>query len=405
MAKPLVLTLLFLIISMQLSLSQTQSVKLRIYPDKNSYIVGEPIFINIELINEGKEQLSFDDGECSRRFGFDYNEVEMAATRRRSLAEFPSCFGGHGGSCIPGSFDLRPGEKRVEQIFVSSKFSIDYPGTYRIRVNRSIPIIENAYRFVPVATLEARSELGIEINQGNEAQLKAAFDPYVKDLTSSDKAVQSHAVEAIAITAPPFLEDMVVELSGRSELLGWWARDMIQTLGRINTRKTRERLVKIAEHSNVQSFRIYAIAALSSTHDPAVLEKLIQIATVGSPEDRSAAIWNAGRFGGAAIPFLTSSLRFPDIDRQIAAVNAFGATASRAAVPVLIDLLSSSEPRLVRQSRSSLAELTHFSAEADLNNKSPDPNEQPHWRAWWEAHKTTAQIFDTNSCSEQRPLP
>jgi HEAT repeat protein len=176
-------------------------------------------------------------------------------------------------------------------------------------------------------------------------------------------------------------------------------------LGTLNTRETKKKLAALAEHSDRDGIRQPAIGALAQTRDLAVLPVLKRIAGSGVQGDRDFALWNMGQFGKAAVPFLASTLRQKDLNTQIAAIRGLGASATRSAVPILIELLRSSERQLVIEARVNLAQLTHFSIDGNPYPQTPPRNEWRRWHDWWVSHQANAEIFDTNNCSQPRPLP
>lgn len=193
--------------------------------------------------------------------------------------------------------------------------------------------------------------------------------------------------------APPFLEDVILQLS---EADNWTIERAIPALGLLNTVQTRKRLAELAE----QSYQL-ALGALAQTRDPSALALLMRI---GSREDhpaRSMATHNTGVYGDAAIPFLEAVLKNPDADPHIDA----SATASPKAVPLLIDLLRNSEGLLLLDVRRSLAQLTHFVVDGSPVDMKPRPYEYDSWLKWWASNQETGEIFNTDQCVEASPLP
>lgn len=275
---------------------------------------------------------------------------------------------------------------------------MDAPGTYKVQARRRISIYADSK---VVGTLDATSELDIEIVQGDVAELKRAFEKYTRDLTFDGFQVRFNAIAAITTAAPPFLEDHILQLSRTS----YGAGPTITALASLNTPRTRKRLAEMAEDPDRPGTRQAAIGALAQTLDPSVLNILERIAKTGLPGDRSLAITNLGLFGKPGFALLSFTLRDPDVNIQIAAVRGMGATASRSAVPILIDLLRTSDRQLALDARVSLAELTHFAVDGKPFLQNPPPEEWRRWHQWWVANHATAEIFDTNHCSEPRPLP
>lgn len=389
--------------------AQTPELKVRLYPEKQTYLIGEPIFLNLDVVNHSEKPVVLDNsfGKCEP------DPTDVIGARRRARAHWaPSCYGGTGGSCGHGNFELKPGEKVTEKIFLSGSFSLDEPGTYRVLAGRHIPVYADLRSHAEVGTLEAASDFSIKVEQGSEEQLKSIFDQYTRDLAVKDSIVPGgwdvnrykariNDVDAITTFAPAFLEDVILQLSEMPD----WTLKTIPALGRLNTVRTRKRLEQLAEQAEKGWLSQPAVGALAYTRDPSVLPVLMRIGNTRNHPARSFAIWDTGLYGEEAIPYLAGILKDSEVYRKIDAVRALGATGSRAAVPVLISLLQTSEGILLRDVRIGLAQLTHFAVDGYPLDGIPRPDEWRRWRKWWEADGETAEIFDTEHCSQPLPLP
>jgi hypothetical protein len=87
---------------------------------------------------------------------------------------------------------------------------------------------------------------------------------------------------------------------------------------------------------------------------------------------------------------------------RINAVTAMGSTGSRAAVPILLDLLKSSDTDIADRARYGLRLLTHRSASDD---QSENPQSQyPKWSQWWAREGVSAPIYKAAECGNFVPL-
>jgi HEAT repeat protein len=195
---------------------------------------------------------------------------------------------------------------------------------------------------------------------------------------------------------PSFLEDVILKMSKTRMAKS----QSIAALGILNTERTRARLVEIAEQTSVGNDSTNAVIALAKTRDPSALPVLMRIGPA-----RPYAIWNIGLFGDKAIPFLTNALKNPGLQND--AIRGLGATGSRAAVPILIELLNNPQGAQLNLVRESLAQLTHLAAGSLFLSDAATPGQDDYrrWMAWWESKGTTAEIFNTDRCSEVKALP
>lgn len=109
---------------------------------------------------------------------------------------------------------------------------------------------------------------------------------------------------------------------------------------------------------------------------------------------------NAAKLGGERmVPTLVSLLNSPDKQStRRNAVSSLGYTASRSAIPVLIELLMSDDD-IAESATWSLLSLTH-------RKSGEQPRAQyPKWLAWWAREGTTAPIYETGACGDSIPLP
>jgi hypothetical protein len=381
---------------------KSQLLTARFYREKQTYLIGEPIFIVLEVTNPSERPIAIDGGfgaPCGR---LDPIEVVGALQNPGGLQFAASCFGGWGGDCASGIVELKPGKELAKRILLSRLFAIDHPGTYEVRARRHIPLFANTSpSSAAVSYLDVASDFKIAPTTGNDDELKAAFEPYVRDLASADARAQSNAVDAIATMAPRFLEEVILRLADVPNQ----AAATTAALGRLNTRQTREKLADLAEHSESGAARQAAIFALAKTGDRTAIPVLERIVRSGQDGDKEFAVWDAGLFGEVVIPFLTTTLQGADLNMQVAGIRGLGVSACRSAVPILIELLRSSNLQLASEARVSLAELTHYLIDSNLWLQAPQPNEYERWREWWQKHGTSAEIYSINNCSQPRPLP
>lgn len=380
---------IILLLSCTLIWAETAGLNTRIYPEKNTYLLGEPIFLNMEIVNNSSRPIQFDGsyGRCSR----DMIKVQGAQRHSPDYNE-PTCgYGGFVGNCSTPIGMLPPGEKRIGKIFLNGLFSFDNPDKYHIKAGAD--------------------NFDISVVQGMEAQLKAAFDQYVQELPDSEASLlwnptgmqRSQAIiEGITRMAPPFLEDVILRLSYTE--IG--TAKTIPALGRLNTERTRKRLLELAERGN---HLIEINRALAQTREPSILAKM-----TGYMQDRRIVdnksyytwyyfLWNIGLFGEDAIPCLTTALEDPD--KKQGAIRGLGASGCREAVPILIEQLEKSSGNELSFIREGLAQLTHLADGGFVKGPILNPDEYLRWREWWELNEATAEIFDTDHCSKLEPLP
>lgn len=371
----------------------------RFYPEKRTFFVGEPVFIDFEIANKGDEPEWID-----QRMGapcIEPDPTEVVGAKRQGLGWDTSlgCFGGVGGSCVGGVIELKPGAKHTARIFLNIGFRLDQAGTYQVHARRSVPVYPSEIAPPGTAlTKEFSSDFQISLVQGTEEELKAAFQPYVEDARTPEQGDHWLAIVAIEGMAPSFLEDFILKLADTPN------RISPAVLLRLNTPRSRQKLVEWAQQSSNGALQQGAVEALAKTRDPSYLPVLIRIAAKLTDGNRDSMIWDAGLFGEDAVPFLRSALNDPDVYAQVAAARGLGLTRSRSAVSILIGALQIPNNEVHRAVAVSLAELTHRSITREPWHESLSPDQYRRWHNWWLENQHTAQIYGTDNCVEPQPL-
>src|SRR6266404_1170674 len=115
------------------TLVQGQVLVGRFYPEKQTYLVGEPVFIDFEITNTG-DQPSW----INQRMGapcIEPDAIEVLGAEHHGFGldtGFFGCFGGIAGSCLDGTIELKPGAKHTAQIFLNAHFLLDHAATYQV---------------------------------------------------------------------------------------------------------------------------------------------------------------------------------------------------------------------------------------------------------------------------------
>jgi hypothetical protein len=349
--------IIFLIQCCTLFSAEASGLVTHINLEKKTFLLGEPIFLIIETANDTSRAVSYDisHGRCN----WDRIRVQ-GAKRRPPNHQVPTCgYGGSGSSCRQEEYALQPGEKHVGRLFINGAFILDSPGTYKVEVRPGTGL------YIKNNTLDLSSEtvaeFDIKVVRGTEDQLRAVYEKLVQELAVSDysptgRANSNTIIEAITTMAPPFLEDVLLQLSKETTATA----QAIPALGRVNTERTRKRLIELLNFSGQKTALIGALARTQAPFVmPAVMEYMdnLKIVDLESYYANYYALWNFGLFGESAVPYIKSALKDPQ--RRKGAIRGLGAMGSRSAVSILIELLEESSGDELNYVRESLAQLTH----------------------------------------------
>lgn len=379
-----------------------RDVEARFTTDKTNYLVGEPVFVALTVSNKGDESVWIDlkSPDLAKLLCDDF-AVEVPGAV--SAQEQWGC--GVAGSCGRGFREVLPGKSLSLRQLLNSQFRLQ-SGVYAIRAHTAIVVHpQNLFDSPQIAQLDVTDTLTVKVERGNEDQLKAAFQPFVEELDSPDLIKRSDAASAITQLAPPFLEDVLVELAKSN-----YGGAAIIALRKADTLKTREALAQIATNSGDSGLRITAIHNLGRASDMTYLPALLRLMQSDDKQIQNAAAAAAGNLGGdAAVPQLAALVSSPDAETRAAGTNGLGDTHAGPAVPVLIGLLLDSDANVRETARSGLYLLTHRAAFdgnqwADVTSPQSAATVHQRWVRWWNSHVNDGEIHGMSDCAPPESL-
>lgn len=370
------------------------------YLSKSTYSAGEPVYLIFEVRNTETQPVMIRTADALSFCGGYKIEVEGAKNQ-----ESFGCYSGVGGSCASSVKVLRSGESLTDRILLNRTYDLRKPGRYLLHVTHKLPFgpgdgdLTMLMQDGSQETFE--EQLDIVIEPSDESELKPRFEGYLKDLQSRDEQKRIDAAQVIANLAPPFLEGTILEMLD-SPQLRYFAVRGLRNLGTPGAHQALANFVKNSPPTQITGEYQDAIRCLGEIGDRSDLAMLLDVAHANPPGSyrRDVAMMSAAKVGGDdAIPLLAAEFKNPSLDVQQSAVRALYLTGSRAAVPVLIELLRSPQERISRTAEFGLETLTHHGApEPDSGVQSP--TNYAKWIQWWNTHRQTATIFRYDECGE-----
>jgi HEAT repeat protein len=381
--------------------SVAQTVEGHFYAEKSKYLVGEPIFVILKIVNTGKRPvwLSFKDNDTTCQ------PIKLEVPGAKSASENWGC--GIAGDCGRGSAGILPGGVDLTRHLLNHDFLLDQPGKYHVRGTARIGVRDSdRYDSPEISEVEVSNTFEIALVEGKESELRAALAPLVGQLNSQDFKARAEAVAAITDMAPPFMDDVLIDLSKTT-----YAYAAIQGLRKANTVKTRQALADLADHGPDSSIRMEALRNLARTGDRSYLPVLVRVMkTAQDPDTKTVAAEAAGDLGGTqATPELLPFVAMAEARTRLAGTVGLGHTADRTAVPVLIRLLLDSDSSVRENAANGLFLLTHrsvLSGNAMAHMKDPQAGitAYQHWSHWWNVNGGTVAIHGMADCSSPEPL-
>jgi hypothetical protein len=362
----------------------------RYRPEKATYLVGEPVFIVLELTNISSRRVDADDGTCFHSF-----DVVVPAEPRRAVSLYGCNAGGTAGSCGSGTVSLKPKET-ITRRYLLPKSLPDEPGDYEVNASTTVSIyaVGSSER---VSRQDVNSSLTLHIIPGSREALVNVYQPILNDLASSDASQKFLAMEAVTDYPQPFLEDVILKMSENPQT----TQNAISGLMKLNTGQTKKRLAELVASDN-EGIRQNAVTALAETDDPNYCGLMLQVMNARRGYSSTIAARGAGLLcGDKALPQLIRGLQGTDALPAYEIAYALGNTASRDAVPILIDLLRQPNAGTRDAAEEALATLTHRADE-------PVGTDQAYskWSRYWSLYGNSAQLFRPDQCGgEFQSLP
>jgi hypothetical protein len=317
----------------------------RFYMEKSTFAPSEPIFLYFEIGNDGSHGESVLNNDPYS----DYQVKVSTDPGSNSSCPTPGVLV-HGG--VPEVTVLLPGTKRVNRLLLNFDHKVSAPGEYSVEANTylSDPSVSRQ-------AVEVRSTLHFTV-AASGTQGAAALQAWVNHLRSQDYNTRREAARTLASIAPQPLEDTLLAFADNPEFQEFAPL----ALHNLNTPRSIRELANSLPKFDY-SERIASVGYLADTGD-AQWFPLLQRLAQANPGLRDY-VDSAAQLGGdKMLPTLIEWMQSPDVKfTRINAVTAMGYTGSRAAVPILIDLLRSSNPDISGRAQFALRLLTRLTTD------------------------------------------
>lgn len=368
----------------------------RFYLEKDTYALGEPVFLYFEATNTGNETQNISKADV---YSFCSGYQILVSS---DLVNNSSCAPmGVGGSCFSSYAPLGPGKNVIERILLNYEHKIDSAGLYEIEAKRNLSYAPSSDDFFRARknSLEVHAHLTFRVDENAEWS-GTDLQSWVEQLHSADPAKRREAGLTLASLAPKSLEDVLLGFADSSELRRWAPI----AFHRLNTSRSLAGLSKMLDTAEPGTYEhMKAADFLAESGDPKWFPQLLHVAQKNLKNGNY--VYDAAENGGDQIlPTLLSMLQSPDTEFiHPIAVSALGYTGSRSAVPILLGLLRSSDAGDTQRALYGLRQLTHRDVGGDRWFDNPQ-SQYPRWVNWWNQEGETAPIYKPSECGEVKPL-
>ncbi|HVA17001.1 MAG TPA: HEAT repeat domain-containing protein [Candidatus Dormibacteraeota bacterium] len=383
---------------LQTPCASAQQITGRFYPEKDHYLVGEPVIVDFEVVNGTDKAAEIDNFDCPwmtpRQF-----EVGNASPKKK-IGLFGCTVQGIAGDCLGSTVEIPAGGKYLKRLLLEGPFELDFPGSYHIRASREQEIRAKGTHQV-LADLKVESEFYLTLEAPTESELEAAYGPFFKDLRSNDLAVRYFAASAVTQNPPPFAEAAILALANDPQI----PAASIEGLARLATPAARAKLLQMSSTKSPEYLRQPAIEALGEIANSDDCQAMLDIASQNKNYTQGEAYIVSGHIcKEQAIPTLLRALPTADSQLPMYLATAFGNTQSRNAVPPLITLLANPDELVRRDAEEALATLTHRKSVYGIANADSARQSYMEWSNWWAVNGKTASLYGPDTCAEPQPL-
>ena len=336
-----------------------------------AYLVGEPIFVVVDVKNVGTEPVgySYCDGHV---------DLTVPPGRKKQAPNLLGCFSGSGGGIGCGTDYhpmMQPGQT-VSFWYLLKGYNL------------------SAGDYVLHASGKYEGSLRLTVKDATEAQLRQRYASYVADAEGSDWELRARAREAIAEMAPPFLEKTLLGFADQPD----GARLAVEGLAQIPTRESRRDLVGLFDKSADLQLRAGiagTLAGIATAEEVPFFSSLLAgRSTQLDDQVRTFAARGLGRLGGKdAVNALEGALQSPNPRVRASVALALGNTRDPGAVPLLIAMYADRETG--NDVCSALITLTHYQW---CDGTGTVEVTQARWRAWWQSHASQVPLYGTDQC-------
>jgi HEAT repeat protein len=359
--------------------AKAQDLQGRFYPEKDRYMLGEPVLFNVEIKNAGVETMYVNaktPGKC-------FDQYEFFITGPGS---------GCGAKWLPDCRDettaLKPGESIHGQWELDSWYQFEREGKYTVKATRHVPIESIRGEF---QDFSFSSKFDVNLETPDPLRVQSILQEFEQKLHSSDPDVRHSALDVLATTAPTYFQSTALTLSRDKD--AFVVLHAVATLGRLNTAETRAALADVitSREENTENeilARTHAIEQLGRSEDKSY-ETLVG-RYMEDPNERTQlfamiAVLELG--GAAAVPQVQRFLFSPNSVYRQNAAHALRFSTTPEAVEALVSAITDKDPGVRERVSASLTELTgHTVGGGDSNAASP-LQLQESWRGWWQQSK------------------
>ena len=356
-----------------------QDLQGRFYPEKDSYMVGEPVILNTEIKNTGKEVVYInakDPDKCLDSYEFNVSGPSSV------------CGAKWDGGCGDEQFAMVPGDSYKGQWPLNFWYQFRHEGKYDVSATRHIPI--RSIRG-DLQDFTFSSEFKVDLTPTDPVRVQSILQDFERNLHSNDPDVRHAALDVLSTTSASYFQGIALTLSREKD--PFVVLHAVGALGRINTPETRAALADVlgsgrATTEEEISGRCRAIEALGHSGDTSYLGLIQQYVDDKNERIQLVAMVAVAELGKTEAVLQLQRVFFsPDATARKNAAYALRYSTAPEAVEALINAITDKDVKVQERVLTSLQELTGQRVGVGTADAASAEKTQNAWRSWWEAHK------------------
>lgn len=378
-------SVLFVALAFALTAPTSAQAAGQFYLEKQVFSRGEPVFLYFRISDHSPFSLALFSNNTEQPM---CSGVSIKVSSDPSIPT-ASC------SILPDSLCVMNGQRNSAQpqsktvrFFLNFQHKIDQPGEYWVDADKRERVGDTL--------VSAHNKLSFRIVDELHRYPAEKLQVWINLLKSPDIEKRLEAARVLASVAPPEFEDTLLQFAHDPD----FSRYASLAFHRLHTQRGLVALANMVRNSPIGSTESLEAAHYLAEDGGRYWFPVLR----GAANQRPGVgyLLYAAEAGGDIIVAELQSLA-PGPDDHLEAVEALGWTASRQAIPILLDQLEHTDSITSDRADESLRMLTHRIPAADSGNH--DQHERYlQWSNWWQREGRNAAIFKPDDCGIERPL-
>jgi len=284
-------------------------------PEKNEFLLGEPITLKIHAENCGPN--SIDIGELITEY-FDFSAKDKEGQAIKSHKP-PAQISLH--SLINTTL---AGADYNDVVFVNKLVNFQKPGTYDVFYKGCLYTWKNFLEKPQERKIfQFSGNLKLKIRKSSDSQLDKVLRIYLEMIKSDNDRIVKRASQALTVSdADQAVKLLKESLNGNDEMLPSYSSHLTWALAKIGTEKAIKTLIDTSKNSNNDKVRIAAIEELGRWHIKDAVPTLVELLYNEKPVFRSKALEAIGDIRDkSCIPNVEKMLNDPDVNVKNTAIK------------------------------------------------------------------------------------